>query len=322
MTTEAKLASPLKIGLLAVASVWFLFSFHELFKAMVNINEYLYMGGGGQGATAWWVMVTDYSGAVGLIARTIAGIVAVAAVAMYLKKGTASSSTRKILQFVLVAEAIYWLSLLLSGIWGLLPIELAYGAGSASTGLNWSLGFVIETGLPCIVESIAVPIVLLKLVSELRPNRPPKNAIKWALIAGFVYIFVFWLDNTGNWLYQVFYSRKPIEYLTTNPENLLSFGLTVFGLLALAVFAAVYAKKSAGTETVENLNLKTAGAIITLLGLYFLWNYLTWIVFGRDALWSNWYAWILGHNMNLWVLCIPLVGLPLLFAQKPKEKQA
>jgi hypothetical protein len=320
MMNEKKSVSPLQIGLLTVTAIWFLFSFHELFKAMVNINEYLYFGGG-QSAAAWWVMVTDYSGAVGLIARTAAGIVAVAAVALYLKKGIASGSTRKVLQFILVAEAIYWLSLLLSGIWGLLPIEWAYGVGpGAPTGLHWSAGFVIETGLPCIVESIMAPIVLLKLVYELRPSRPPKNAIKWALIAGFAYIFVFWLDNTGNWIYQAFYSRKPIEYLTTNPVNILNLILTTVGLLAIGIYAAYYAKKSAGTESIDKLKLRPLGAIITLVGLYFLWNYLTWIFFGNNALWSDWFAWFLGHNMDLWVLAIPMVGLPLLLSQKPSEK--
>ena len=63
------------------------------------------------------------------------------------------------------------------------------------------------------------------------------------------------------------------------------------------------------------------GAIITLLGMYFLWNYLTWIYFGNNALWSDWYAWMLGHNMNLWVLAIPLVGLPLLLSRGAAEKE-
>ena len=36
--------------------------------------------------------------------------------------------------------------------------------------------------------------------------------------------------------------------------------------------------------------------------MYFLWNYLTWIYFGGDAVWSTWYAWFLGHNLDLWML--------------------
>jgi hypothetical protein len=29
--------------------------------------------------------------------------------------------------------------------------------------------------------------------------------------------------------------------------------------------------------------------------------------------WNEWYAWILGHNLDLWMLSLPLVGIPLLF---------
>jgi hypothetical protein len=45
---------------------------------------------------------------------------------------------------------------------------------------------------------------------------------------------------------------------------------------------------------------------------------LTWIFFGRDQLWSEWFAWFLGHNMDLWIIAIPLVGLPLLYSEKNK----
>ena len=90
-------------------------------------------------------------------------------------------------------------------------------------------------------------------------------------------------------------------------------------MLVLTVFTVYFAKKSVGTESVEKLELKTIGTIIIALGLFYLWNYLTWIFFGRDEIWSNWYVWFLGVNLNLWLLSIPLVGLPLLFAQKASD---
>jgi hypothetical protein len=164
------------------------------------------------------------------------------------------------------------------------------------------------------VESIAIPIALFKLAFALDPNKPPKGAIKWGLIAGTICVLLFWLSNTSIWVSTVW--QKGTEYLTSYPENLLSFGLTTIGIFALALFTAYFSKKSIGTETLEKLKLKTLGAIIVALGLYFLWNYLTWIFFGRNELWSSWYAWFLGHNMDLWLLSIPLVGLPLLFERK------
>ena len=67
------------------------------------------------------------------------------------------------------------------------------------------------------------------------------------------------------------------------------------------------------TENLEKLDLQPISAVIILLGLYYLWNYLTWIFFGTNQIWSNWYVWFLSNNLNLWMLAIPLVGLPLLF---------
>ena len=167
--------------------------------------------------------------------------------------------------------------------------------------------------IPLLIESIVIPAVLFKLSHELEPNKPVKGAIKWGLIAGTVYILVFWLTSTAIWVSTVL--RQGIQYLTSYPENLLSFTLTSFGLLALTIFTAYFAKKSIGTENVEKLDIRTIGGIVTALGLFYLWNYLTWIFFGRDETWSYWYLWFLG-NLNLWLLSLPMVGLPLLFKQK------
>ena len=42
----------------------------------------------------------------------------------------------------------------------------------------------------------------------------------------------------------------------------------------------------------------------------------------EDIKWSGWYAWFLGHNMDLWALSLPLFGLPLLFHQKRFNEMA
>jgi uncharacterized membrane protein YqhA len=103
---------------------------------------------------------------------------------------------------------------------------------------------------------------------------------------------------------------------------MLNFILTTFGLVALAIYAAYFTKKSSGVQTLQELKLKTVGAIITALGMFFLWNYLTWIFFGGNYLWSDWFAWFLGHNLDLWMLSLPLIGLPLLFINKLQEKNS
>jgi hypothetical protein len=215
----------------------------------------------------------------------------------------------------LVFEGIYWLSLLTTGVTDVQSLISA----SSGMGINLLLRSFALGPLPSLVESIAPPIVLFIFAFKLNPGKPLKNAIKWGLITGTVYIFVFWLTNTTSWLTTIVF-EKGTAYLTSYPENLLSFILTAFGLLALAIYTAYFAKKSIGTATLQELKLKTIGAIILAFGMYFLWNYLTWIFFGGNYLWSDWYAWFLGHNMDLWMLSLPLLGIPLLFADDIHEK--
>jgi len=300
--------SPLKIGFLIVALAYFLFTFHAMFT-LSWIGEWESFSG----SFRFVIFVEDIAAAVGIVSRLVASTIALAGVILYFaKKGLSTKTTMKVLRVVLIGEAIYWLGLLASGV-----LPLAYTLGFTTWRVNGHssvlpvLTSLLTNEIPILVESIAIPIVLFKLSTELNPNKPAKGAIKWGLIAGTVYVLVFWLTNTALWVSTVM--RKGMEYLTSYPENLLSFALTTIGMLALTVFTAYFAKKSVGTETVEKLKLKTVGAIIIALGLFFLWNYLTWIFFGG---WNQWYAWILGHNLDLWMLSLPLVGLPLLFYRK------
>ena len=309
--TEQKFYSPLKIGLLIVTIAYFLFTLHATFT-LSWIGEWEYLGGGGS-LISNIIFVEDISATIGLVFRFAASIVAFAGIILYfVKKGLQAQTTMKILKVVLVGEAIYWLGLLVSGV---LPLIYLRGFGNSS--ILEVLISILTNEIPLLVESIAIPVALFKLAYELNPNKPAKGAIKWGLIAGAVFVLAFWLTNTGLWIGTI--QTKGVEYLTSNPENLLSFALTTIGMLALTVFTAYFAKKSIGTETLEKLKLKTVGAIIIALGLFFLWNYLTWIFFGRNEIWSTWYAWFLGHNMDLWLLSIPLVGLPLLFERTASD---
>ena len=305
----------LKIGLLIVAIVWFLFSFHELVKAIAAINEYVYVS---STILSSWIQITDIFGVVGLVIRTVAGFTAFAVILFYLvKKKLSTPTTFKVLRGILVAEAIYWMSIFIAGLWCALPVGLSGWGGGVIIGagdLSFNLGLIIETAIPCLAGAIAIPTALFKLASTLKSNKSTKRAIKWGLIAGTVYIFVFWLNNIGNWIYTIMV--KGAEYLTFYPENLLSFSLSSIGLLALGIFAAYFTRKSTRMDTREGLKLRTIGIIIVALGLCYFWNYLTWIYFGRPEVWSAWYAWFLGHNMDLWILSIPLVGLPLLFERR------
>jgi len=308
---EQNFYSPLKIGFLIVALAYFLFTFHAMFT-LSWIGEWESFGG----SFRFVVFVEDIAANIGIAFRLVASTIAFAGVILYFaKKGLSKQTMMKVLRLVLVGEAIYWLGLLASGV---LPLFSTLGFATWRVDGHVSvlpvLTSLLTNEIPLLVESIAIPVVLFKLVYELNPNKPAKGAIKWGVIAGTVYVLVFWLTNTALWVTTVM--RQGIAYLTSYPYNLFSFALTSIGMLALTVFTAYFAKKSVGTETVEKLNLKTIGAITIALGLFYLWNYLTWIFFGTDEIWSNWYGWFLGNNLNLWLLSIPLVGLPLLFEQK------
>ena len=302
---KQKFYTPLKIGFLTVATAYFLFTLHGILT-LSWIGEWEYLGQPGS-IFSTIIFVEDISATIGLVFRLVASVAAFAGVILYfVKKGLLEQTVRKILRVVLVGEAIYWLGLLVSGV---LPLVFL----SASI----TLTSFYTSELPLLVESIAIPVALFKLSFELNPKKPTKGAIKWGLIAGAVFVFVFWFTNSGLWLITI--SGKGVEYLMAYPENLLSFEVTRIGMFAVFAFAVYFAKKAVGTETLEKLNLKAVGAIVTAVGVFFLWNYLTWIFFGRNEIWSTWYAWFLGHNMDLWMLSLPLIGLPLLFERKASD---
>jgi hypothetical protein len=257
--------------------------------------------------TRTWIFITDIFAGSMLAFRFLAGILAFSATTFYIvKKRLSTKASFRILKIIIVFEALYWIGLLPSGIWGFVAVSGIQSAFSFA-----ALMLFITSGLPCTVSGIAIPFALFKLASKLKTSESMKGPIKWGLVSGTIYILVFWLNNSSIWLTVLV--SKGTEYITTHPENLLNFGLTIVGLLALTAFTAYFAKKSAGTETIEKLKIRTIGAIVLSLGMYFLWNYLAWIFFGG---WSDWYAWFLGHNLDLWILALPLVGLPLLFCRQ------
>jgi hypothetical protein len=299
--------SAIKIGLAIVAASYFLFNLHALFT-LEWIGEWNRVGGGFSMA----VFIQDITNFVGIIIRFIGGVIAFGAVVFYFKKGLPlQQRLYRILRWILMLEAFYWFSLL--------PMAGINVYFNATTYMD-PLSYFAWTTLPTLVEAIAPPIAQLILASKLKPSKPDRWPIKWALITGALYIWVFWLTNMGSWMQTV--SVKGTGYLTSYPQNLLSFILTVGGLLALALYATYFAKKNSFTPTWEEFPLRGAGAIITLLGLYFLWNYVSWIFFGGNYIWSDWYAWFLGHNLDLWMLALPLLGIPLLFASTHKDSSS
>jgi hypothetical protein len=220
------------------------------------------------------------------------------------------------LKIILLAEAVYWFTFISSGLWGFQPLLSSLFADLQTTqgmGLNLVSSSVMSMGLPCLFEAIALPVALFKIIANLDVTKQKTQAIKWSLITGTLYIFVWRLNNTGMWIYTII--LEGTKTLTAYPENWVSFVFTVFGLFTLGIYTAFFSKRSIGTKELDMVELKNVGLILTVTGLYFLWNYLTWIFFGKLELWSSWYTWFLGHNLDLWASSLPLAGIPMLFKE-------
>jgi len=308
---ENKHVSPLKVGILIVVIAYFLFALHSVFT-LQWVGEWNRLAT--TSSLRFDIYIEDVTAFVGMVFRLAGSIIAVAAVLFYLTKNLLPSRQRtfKILRWVLVFEGIYWLGLLTTAIIGVQLTLTASGSASLVSVLN---NFVLSD-IPVLVESIVVPVALFILASKLNPSKPDNKVIKWSLITGAIYVVVFWLLNATIWIITL--QSKGNTYLTSYPANLVSFIVTEIGLLALAIYTIYFALKFTSAATWQELSLKAAGAIITALGTYYLWNFLTWIFFGPP--WSVWYAWFLGHNLDLWILSLPLLGLPLLFDDQLQKK--
>jgi hypothetical protein len=251
------------------------------------------------------VHFTDIPGSIGLGFRVAAGFVALVTILFYLaKRNLSSPEVVTSMRGVVLLEAAYWISFLPSGIWGFQTVSRGYPREL----------FIVETGLPCFIESILVPVVLVMLFCQLSLKKPAKNAIKWGLISAVAYIFVFWFNYLSQWWGQIIWTS--IDFVTLYPVNAFGFALTAGGLLLLTLYAAVYAKKSAGTDALAGLNLKSAGIIVTAFGLYFDIIFLLWLLFGSVGGWNIWHTFFIHHNVDLWIMSLPLAGLPLLFFKK------
>lgn len=299
--TVPKPNTPLKIGLLTVAASYFLFTLHALFT-LQWIGEWNAL----EGFIRTVIFTEDVFSTVTLIFRFLGSIIALILAVNYVKGKKASLV--KLLRVVLVFEAIYWLGFFVTAVF-----STVFVVSLLSTGGN-SLYLSVLTAVPAIFESTILPAVLLVLAYKLSPSKPVRGMVKWGLIVGAMYLFVFWLLNSSMWLTTV--NVVGTQYLTAYPINLVNFIVTLAGLLALTVYMVLFYRTTLKTGT---LKIRPLCAILCLLGLYFVWNYLSWMLFGGDYLWNAyWPAWFLGHNLDLWMMSLPLLGLPLLFGETEK----
>ena len=208
-----------------------------------------------------------------------------------------------------------------------LLFEALYFIGFLGGALNihkhgyFTIPHIIEEVVPTWVDALLLPAVLFALFFALNPSKGRKSWIKWTLIYITSFTFAFWLNNAGAWIGTVV--SKGISYLTQYPVNLLSFTVTVVGLFALFLSAAIFTSQWLKIGTLAKLDLRKISTIVTLLGLYPLFILLLWLFFGSVGGWGVWYAWFLGHGyMSFIALPITFVTLPLLFKKQNLRNDA
>ena len=275
-----------KVGLFLVALSWFSYTFYRF---SLSITEQ-------------YISFTDVPGTVGLGFRSAAGFMAVVTILFHLAKRDLSAPEATMsLRWVAIFETIYFLCFLPSAIWGLATVIPGYSREL----------LIVSTGLPCLVETIVIPVVLIKLFFELSPKKSERDVKKWAWISGTAYLFVFWFNYTMQWIAALIH--KGISFVVLYPMNAFGFALTAVGLLLLTMFAAFSFRRTLGKGKVNGLDLKRIGVIAIAFGLYFDLTFFLWILFGSVGGYNMWHTFFVYHNVDLWCLTLPLAGLPLLF---------
>ena len=278
--------------------VWFVFTLFQFGKTIYNGVSVPY---------------TDLPGSIGLGFRTAAAFIAIVTTLFYLaKKDLSPAEVTVNLRWVVLFMAAYFLFFLPSSVWGLEYTSLLFSREF----------FIIETGLPCLVQTIAMPTVLVVLFFKLGANKPAEGAIRWGLISAATYILVLWFNYTARWGSEIYLNGT--AFLGQSLPYGFEFAITVAGLLFIGIYAAVYQKNHAQTQTLAGLNLRKAGAIITALGLYFdaVWILWLWLGDASGGVLAVWPAFSVLLNVDLWMVALPLVGLPLLFSKKQTQPNA
>jgi hypothetical protein len=291
---------PLRSGIFLVLAAWFVYVVYEGVLGIYNRH------------TTVPLVREDIAATVGLGFVVAASAMAVLVMLFYvLKRDLSKPELTMAVRMILFAVGVYF-------VLAFLPAVFVEGLPG---GFNFSIMKVFEVTLPCIVDGIAIPVVLAKLFLTLQPNAPARETIKWSLIAGSVYLFAFWINNAGNWIGAVI--TKGSGYLTDYPVNMLSFLLTTIGLLLLSLYTISFSKKTIGNNNLTGKDYQKIGLIISVTGIYLTFILLLWFIFGSVGGWGSWYAWLLGHGyLDLWGLTIPFIGLPLLFYQNNSSQKA
>lgn len=277
----------------------------------------------------WWWQILYYgsegvAGSFAIVIRAIAAIFAVySAFLFWRKKEKAIPEIKRKVGNALLLEAIFFLALIPS-------IIAAFAYNASSEYLFYfdhtpELILLFGTAIPCLAIVLTVPPLLLKLRTKILRESSTLETLKWASLTSVAYLFfVFWLNYSMLWVANLVpYPRAQQQYgldFLFQPTNFVSFAITVFGLLAVAVFALITVYPSIKKQK-EKSNMIGLGAVMTAFGGYFAFNTLFYyLTGGYEAHPSVWYE-VIGplHNPNLWCIIFLFFGLAILLHNRNKQ---
>ena len=299
-----------KVGLAIVLGAWLFYTVYWFVKS-----------------TNWWPLessvdlILAIAGTVGLGFRIGAVSSAILAFASYLK-GKETSKVLGYIRFALLLEAPYFMGFIPSAVFGFAAGSgLALGYHTLTEGGLW---FIFETAIPTLVESIIMPVSLLKLRSKLKSSVQSRSEItKWACITGLSYLVVFWLTYLTQWIatflqpasYASVYPGYGLEYVLNYPVNTFTFILTSVGLPLLIVFFA-WSSIPAVRNPSLTLDLRKLGLALTLLGAYFIAIIAVFAIFGTVGGASIWIVFFMFNNPDFWCISLPILGIALILKNR------
>jgi len=324
-------AGSLRFWILIVACTYFTYSVYYAASGMRDsigmiTNQYIYTS---LVHNPWWWMVLFYgsegvSGSIAILSRAVAGaFAAYAAFLFWRKKDNTMSAIRKSASWALLLEAVFFLALIPSII-----AAAAYNSTSQNLfyfGHTPGILLIYGTLIPCLAVVLVVSPLLFKLRATIKNGASNQEVVKWACLTGVGYLFVvFWFTYCMLWLgetvpYTRVYEQWGLSFVL-QPANFLSFCLTVFGLLALAI-ATLITTLPAIKKKSKELNLTSVGVILVAFASYLIFNLFYYYLTGTySAHPSVWYE-VIGplHNPNLWAVALVLLGVPAITYGKIKK---
>jgi hypothetical protein len=322
-----------RFGILVVAATYFGYAAYYAASGMRDgimmlSNQYLYTS---LSQNSWWWMVLFYgsegvSGSISIISRAVAGAFALYAAFLYWrKKDPRMPRIRKSASIALLLEAVFFLALIPSII-----AAFAYNLTSENLfyfGHTPGVLVIYGTLIPILAIVLVVPPLLLKLRAVVKRDASQQEVVKWICLTGVAYLLVvFWFNYCMLWLgetvpYTLVYEEYGLNFVL-QPANLLSFGLTVFGLLAIAVATLVTTLPAIKKEVMEP-NFTRIGAILVAFGGYFIFHlFYYYLTGGYSAHPSVWYEVVSPlHNPNLWTIALAFLGVPVLIYGKTSKRK-